>query len=827
MRFQMPALVAVVICVLTTFSASGALACGFSGGCKCYGPYCNSTRPRPSPRNWNIQPRPRPRPNPKLVRANRLGALGRRYFRRGAVSRSPRDYDLAARYYHRANRLWPHRYFDKGRHWARAHYFYVLANAAWKRGRCTTAAKHYRQVIAWSKYDDASNRRADRRNLQNAQRCVAAQRWRQRQRAAMKRWANARKAFIAQLLEFYKRFDRLTGGYMERWKPKPNTSALPAAFQTPKAPKPKDGALQRIGAAGGVKGEVEVCNKRGCRPVTSGGDLFFGDLVKTGPGGRAQFMFLDETVATVGPNSEVYIDEFVYDPFTQTGQVAARMTKGVFRFVTGKVAKNKASKSKVKVLFANLLIRGTDFVLRVNPEKRVIKIALYSGKLVYTPAGSKQEMPLDPGLWTISWSGTTPKRIKMSREIETSDTGPNALVRQKQVDDRGLPITLPPGFKKPQPPKGAWDVIPKWVKKPARRQKLATKLATARAALNRGVAAAKRKQWDTAVKELSKAVKLTSGSFSWPHGMAPEPLLNLALAHDAQGRQPLTAVYLYRAYLAAAPQSPLAGKICARIPVLVKAHENHRQALLAQATSTIGLASQVCTRRYCPQYVAYVQGVADYVAALAYDGQIWKAQRLARAMAFDPRMSAATTKFFRRMFTNFARPRIYYAVAVALAQTNHPKQALQIFRGLRRIRKGNYPRTVAETRKRFETPPSWWIHTKTGRGAIYGRSAAKLEAIFWLRNAAGGRRPSVSCRPDRNSCPHGIGNVRLALLKLAANRRAKSNRNELGHAAFRSARVFSHAALTAGVTIYRYRIIDRTWRDFWKRQGEPRPGRCK
>jgi len=48
-------------------------------------------------------------------------------------------------------------------------------------------------------------------------------------------------------------------------------------------------------------------------------------------------MFLDGTSLSVGPNAQLTIDKFVYDPATKTGDLAINASKGVFRLVGGKI----------------------------------------------------------------------------------------------------------------------------------------------------------------------------------------------------------------------------------------------------------------------------------------------------------------------------------------------------------------------------------------------------------------------------------------------------------------------------------------------------------
>ena len=103
------------------------------------------------------------------------------------------------------------------------------------------------------------------------------------------------------------------------------------------------GNLQ-VGIVAAVRGTVKV-QKSGQsqigKVVESGAPIFMGDMITTDGEARLQILLKDETVFTIGPNSSIVIDQFVYDPSTQDGKVDARAIKGVFRLVTGKIARKK------------------------------------------------------------------------------------------------------------------------------------------------------------------------------------------------------------------------------------------------------------------------------------------------------------------------------------------------------------------------------------------------------------------------------------------------------------------------------------------------------
>ena len=90
------------------------------------------------------------------------------------------------------------------------------------------------------------------------------------------------------------------------------------------------------------------------------------ELIKTGPGGQTQILFLDESAMTVGPSSEVTIDNFVYDPNTGKGQLAMSATQGVLRFVGGKLSKNENAVT-LRTPTTTIGVRGGIFVANVSP----------------------------------------------------------------------------------------------------------------------------------------------------------------------------------------------------------------------------------------------------------------------------------------------------------------------------------------------------------------------------------------------------------------------------------------------------------------------------
>ncbi len=96
------------------------------------------------------------------------------------------------------------------------------------------------------------------------------------------------------------------------------------------------------------------------RTITLGDNVIHNEHVTTGGEGLVQILLVDGTAFTVGPNSDLTIDDFVYDPNAGTAKVAATLTRGVFRFIGGRTSKTGGATIKTPVGTAG--IRGGIFV---------------------------------------------------------------------------------------------------------------------------------------------------------------------------------------------------------------------------------------------------------------------------------------------------------------------------------------------------------------------------------------------------------------------------------------------------------------------------------
>ena len=111
-------------------------------------------------------------------------------------------------------------------------------------------------------------------------------------------------------------------------------------------------------------------------------DVYHNELVETEEESETKLVFLDETTLTLGPDSSVVLDRFVFDPDPSQASFVMTATKGIFRFASGKLPKNAY---RLHTPAATIGIRGTVLDFAIEPAaggggQTLVKIALQEGQ---------------------------------------------------------------------------------------------------------------------------------------------------------------------------------------------------------------------------------------------------------------------------------------------------------------------------------------------------------------------------------------------------------------------------------------------------------------
>ncbi|MGC2520862.1 MAG: FecR domain-containing protein [Burkholderiales bacterium] len=101
-------------------------------------------------------------------------------------------------------------------------------------------------------------------------------------------------------------------------------------------------------------------------PAQAGARVRVADTIITGAGGSAGVTFVDNSLLSVGPNSVLVIDRFLFNSTTHEGAFDSSLRKGTLSVVSGKIAKQTPEAMKVKTPSSILGARGTEFVVRAG-----------------------------------------------------------------------------------------------------------------------------------------------------------------------------------------------------------------------------------------------------------------------------------------------------------------------------------------------------------------------------------------------------------------------------------------------------------------------------
>ena len=118
-----------------------------------------------------------------------------------------------------------------------------------------------------------------------------------------------------------------------------------------------------------VTGQAAVLRSGERRPAKVGDVLFIKDVIETGSDGGIGITFIDNTVFSAGPSSQIALDEFQFDSNDFRGAMLADMRQGTLAVVSGDIARSTPGAMKIKTPTAILGVRGTTFAVQVYGDR--------------------------------------------------------------------------------------------------------------------------------------------------------------------------------------------------------------------------------------------------------------------------------------------------------------------------------------------------------------------------------------------------------------------------------------------------------------------------
>lgn len=125
-------------------------------------------------------------------------------------------------------------------------------------------------------------------------------------------------------------------------------------------------ATDYVGIVKSMAGEVEITRSESVIKAEPNLKLLEGDVVQTGPNGKAGLILEDDTVISMGFNSKIAIKSFMFQPNEKKLSFIARVFQGTVSFLSGRISQLAPNQVRIETPNATVGTRGTHVLIRVD-----------------------------------------------------------------------------------------------------------------------------------------------------------------------------------------------------------------------------------------------------------------------------------------------------------------------------------------------------------------------------------------------------------------------------------------------------------------------------
>lgn len=121
-----------------------------------------------------------------------------------------------------------------------------------------------------------------------------------------------------------------------------------------------------IGIIKNVDSEAFIIRNEMSETAVIGKKVAIGDVLKTGPDGKMGVVFKDDTTISMGPETEIFLQDFLFKPAEGNLSFIAKMLKGTVSFISGQIAKLSPESVQFETPVATIGPRGTHFLVKAE-----------------------------------------------------------------------------------------------------------------------------------------------------------------------------------------------------------------------------------------------------------------------------------------------------------------------------------------------------------------------------------------------------------------------------------------------------------------------------
>lgn len=122
-------------------------------------------------------------------------------------------------------------------------------------------------------------------------------------------------------------------------------------------------ADQLVATIKSVRGSAIVVRGENTIKIDEGAHILINDTLRTMADGQLAVILQDGTRLSLGPNTELKIDRFVYDPAEGSFGLLLKLARGAMAYVSGKISQFAPGSVSVETPVGILGLRGTEFAV--------------------------------------------------------------------------------------------------------------------------------------------------------------------------------------------------------------------------------------------------------------------------------------------------------------------------------------------------------------------------------------------------------------------------------------------------------------------------------
>ena len=125
-------------------------------------------------------------------------------------------------------------------------------------------------------------------------------------------------------------------------------------------------AMEPAGVIKNITGKASIERDNQIIPAVEGVKIHAKDILQTGPQASMGVIFRDDSTLSMGPDTRITIDDFLFSPGEGKLSFVSKISKGTAAYLSGQIGKLSPGATRVETPLAVLGIRGTRFLVEVE-----------------------------------------------------------------------------------------------------------------------------------------------------------------------------------------------------------------------------------------------------------------------------------------------------------------------------------------------------------------------------------------------------------------------------------------------------------------------------